>query len=638
MMRADKRTLTAGAIVLAAILFLCLNILVANAIKPLRLDLTEDALFTLSDGTRQVLRDIDEPIQMRFYLSRALADESPVHANYGERVREVLEHYVRLADGRLELEIYDPEPFSAIEDEAVAFGLHGIPLTSAGDLGYFGLAATNSTDDREVVPLFDQRRESFLEYDLTRLVYNLANPKKKVIGLVDSFLMEGDPMRGQGPWAIIQQMRQFFEVRNLGPDFSRIPEDVDVLLMVHPRGLKAESLYAVDQYVMHGGKAMIMVDPNAESMLTTPRGREPGITESDLGNLLDSWGVIFDSKKFVGDATTAMRVSTSSGNREVTARYLAWLGMGPANFDQQDVVTAQLNLLVMAGAGAFAKKEDASIKLEPLILSGDKAAHMDASEINYYPDPVALLKKFVPEDKRFTLAGRLKGTVKSAFPDGPPEVEAEPASEEGDKKKKDREALAEAHLAESAAPVHLVLVGDADMLANRFWLDQQSFLGQQISIPTSNNADFVINTLDNLMGSEGLISLRSRGKSSRPFHVLEGIQRAAEVEYRQTEQGLLAKLEETEKKLGELQTRAGPEGGVILTDEQKDTIQEFRSEMLSIRKQLRDVQHALRSDIEQINTMVKVVNIWSVPLLISLLAIVIALIRRSRFRQRATAH
>ncbi len=643
----DKRKLTVGSIVLAVLLFVGVNIFAATVVKSVRLDLTADKLFTLSDGTRKVLQAIDEPVTLRLYFSRALADQSSAQGVYYQRVRDLLEHYVRIADGKLKLEFFDPEPYSVLEDEAVKVGLYGVPMTAAGDRGYFGLAASNSTDDREIVSLFDRRREEFLEYDLTRLIYKLANPKKPVVGLVESVMMYGDQMRRQGPWAILDQIGQFFEVRSLGNDFASVDADVDVLMLVHPNALSDDTLYAVDQFVMRGGRLMAFLDPHAEAMLFTQRASIPGISASDLNPLLSAWGVSFDKEKFVGDANTAVRVAARSGGRDVTTRYLAWLALGEGNLSKDDVVSGQLDHVIMAATGAFFPMPGATTTFTPLMTSSDNAALMAAEPIRYGPDPVKLMESFVSDKQRYVVAARVHGPAASAFPDGPPSLKnlaataADPTSPEDAARKADeekkRQAAKAAHIAQSKVPVNLVLVGDVDMLMDRFWVQQQDVRGQQIAVPTSSNADFVVNALDNLTGSSDLISLRSRSQSSRPFEVLQEIQANAELRYRKQEQALVEQLQETERKLVGLQAGSGSDGGQILSDKQRQAIDEFRAQMLSIRQQLRDVQHDLRREIEDLNTRLKIVNIWAMPVLVSIVALVIAMVRRNRHR-RHSAH
>ena len=262
----DSRALGIGALVLAAILFLAVNVFSESAIRGVQADLTDRRLFTLSEGTKRTLASLEEPIALRFFSTRKLLDTTPGLVGYGARVQELLERYVALSGGKIGLELIDPEPFSPEEDRAVGFGLSGVPITEAGDLGYFGLAATNSTDDADVIAFLTPQRERFLEYDLTRMIHNLGNPKKKVIALVSGLPVDSDPLKRYRPWELIEQLKQFFEVRAQGLT-PKLDDDVDLLMIVHPFGLSEESRYLIDQYVLGGGKAIAFVDPHAEEGL-----------------------------------------------------------------------------------------------------------------------------------------------------------------------------------------------------------------------------------------------------------------------------------------------------------------------------------------------------------------------------------
>ena len=629
----DRRRLAVLGIVLAVILFAAINVLSSTVLKPARLDLTEDGLFTVSAGTAEVVSAIDEPIVVRFYLSRDLGIASPAHGNYGTRVRELLEHYASLSGGMVQLSIIDPEPYSVEEDEAVADGLQGIPLNQAGDLAYMGLVATNSTDDKQVVPFLDPAREAYLEYDLTKLVYNLANPKKPVIALISGLPIDADPLRGYRPWAIVEQMRQFFDVRVIGGEVARIDDDVDVLMLVHPKDLAGKTRYAIDQFVLGGGRALVFVDPHSEAAARAmAMRRQPGPADSQVGKLFDAWGVAFDSSRFIGDLDAAIKVNAPSQGRVVVANYVAWLGLDARHMRQGDVVTERMRRINMAAVGSLSAKEGATTKISPLIMTGPRSMQIAAEAVRMRPDPVGLLRAFKPEDKSFVVAARVRGEVETAFPDGPPKAE-----KEKDGGKEEKKAEAPPHLTQSKGPINLVIVADTDILSDRFWLQEQDFFGQRMVIPTANNGDFIVNVLDNLTGSDSLISLRSRGLSTRPFHRVDAIQRAAEIRYRKTEQGLLDKLRDTEKKLDGLETEKAGEAGKILTEEQKKLVHNFRSEMLLIRGQLRDVQHALRKDIEALDTWLRILNIWAMPVAISVIAIIMAVLRQRRYRQRMTA-
>ena len=633
----ERSTLALAAVATAILFFIALNILSSGTLKTSQLDLTEDSLYTLSPGTVSVLKSIDEPITLRFYLSRALTEQSPVHAQYANRVRELLERYASIANGKIRLETYTPEPYSLEDDRAMSQGLHGVPVDSAGAVGYFGLVAANSTDDAMVIPFFDPDREQYLEYDLTKLIHSLANPKKPTIGLISFLPLKADPAQDYQPWNIYRELAQFFNVKSLRGE-GRVPDDIDVLLIAHPKELTDAEQFAIDQFVLRGGKALVIVDPHFE---TTKRDISqgppaPGETGSNLPKLFDAWGVEFSTDKVVGDRTVAQSVTTSmGGGRTQVSDYLPWLALRGPNFAKDDVAAAQMSRINMASAGFFTLKPGAKTEMKPLIFTSPQSEQIDVSEVNFFPDPGGLLSRFKSEDRSFPLAVRVTGPVKSIYPDGPPwdpivtkdGAGAEPDGEAGQEKKK--------YLTESVKPINVVLVGDVDMLADKFWLQTRNLYGRQATAPVANNAEFIINILDNLSGSDELISLRSRGLSYRPFIVTEEIRRDAEAKYRETEQQLALKLRDTEARLQEL--RGGGEGGSdVLTDEQRQEIENFRGEVISVRQQLRDVQHALRKDIDALDTKLKVINIWAMPVAIAILALALFFVRQAR-RRRHTA-
>jgi ABC-type uncharacterized transport system involved in gliding motility auxiliary subunit len=636
----SHRNLGAIAIVLALVLFVSLNVLSSMTLTSARLDLTENNLYTLSDGTKEVLKSIDEPISIRLYISKALTDLSPAHAKYATRVQEFIRGLASRADGKLDVQVLDPEPFSEAEDEALAAGLQGIPLTKAGDQGYFGMAATNSTDDQGVISFFGPEREPLLEYDLARILYDLAHPKKKVVGLITSLFMTADPTsQGQRPWTVVEQMREFFDVRALYGDLEKIDDDINVLMIAQPKNLSDKTKYAIDQYLMKGGKAIVLVDPYSETAaMAAAMMRQPGAdASSSFDPFFKTWGIEFDPGKFVGDRVAAVRVASEYQGRQVTSDYLAWLQYDGNFLNRTDVITSELSRITMAAAGEVKAKEGSGLTIEPLVTSSARTQLIDTESIRMQPSPVQLLQKFQDSKQVRVLAAKVRGKLKSAFPDGPPKpAEAASAADGGAKPAEAPKSEPAKHLAESAEPVTLIVIGDTDFLADRFWLQEQQFFGQRVATPVANNADLVMNALEVLTGSDALIGLRSRGVSVHPFTLVENIRKDAETKYRRTEQTLSERLRATEEKLGQVRS-AGGEGGVILTDAQKQTIENFRSELISIRKQLRDVQYALRSEIEWLESWLKAVNIWAMPILVSIIAVVVTVVRRVRRRQRFAA-
>ena len=631
----DHRKLGVIGLVLAIVLFLALNIFSNSTIRNTQFDLTETGLYTLSDGTREVLADLKEPLTLRFFVSRDLLDASPGLGGYANRVEELIERYATLSGGKLQLELIDPKPFSTEEDRAVGFGLNGVPLADGGELGYMGIAGTNTTDDKDVIPFLQPGREQFLEYDLTRLIYNLANPKKKVVGLVSGLPIDADPLKKYKPWHVIEQMKQFFEIRTMGFE-PKITDDIDVLMVVHPFGLSDKALYDIDQFVMRGGKTMVFVDPYAEEGTRSNQAmRLPPDQGSDLEKLFKAWGITYARDKVLGDLGSAQRVSAGLDDlgRPIITDYVAWITMRKDRMNANDVVTGELRIVNLASTGFIGKAKDANIEIEPLITSTKSSAPVDAQKVRFQPNPANILKEFTPDEKSYVIAARVSGTFKSAFAAGPPKKKGGKKDDiVTDKDAKKIKALP--HLAKAKVPANLIVVADSDILADAFWLRTQDFFGQQLVVPTANNADFVINALDNLSGSSALIGLRSRGLSNRPFLKLQEIQRAAEDRYRDREQALVKQLDEIQKKLKNVQTKEKAGGTTVLSSKQREAIVKFRADMIKIRRELRQVQLRLREDIDTLDAWTRVLNIGDMPVAVAVIAIALALARRQRSRRR----
>ncbi len=626
-----RRRLALTGLALAAVIFLGVNIFANAAFTSWQLDLTEDNLFTLSPGTSTVLAAIDEPIAVQLYFSDSLGERSPLHANFYNRVRELLERYADISGGRLQLEILNPQPFTDVEDRAVASGLQGVPLGDSSDLGYFGLVASNSTDGQEVVPFFNAERERFVEYDLTSLVYRLANPKKKVLAVLSSLPVLGAGRAGRPlpPWMFTEQIGNFFDVRPMTMFDKQVPEDADLLLIIHPKGFDDALQYAIDQFVLGGGKVIVFVDPNAEVQALS--GMRLPDAVSDFNRLLEAWGARLVKDKVVGDRDAAQRVNAPGGNRPIVADYVVWLNLMQRHFDQDDVVSGDIRQMIMATAGILEAVPVAGSAFTPLVQTGPRAMPIDTVQvIGPRPDPLGLLRAYKDGDKRLALAARLTGSVKSAFPDGAPKSK----DEDKDKKESQEDAAEKvekpAHLAASKGPINVIVVADVDMLYDEFWVSQRDFFGQKVLVPISNNVDFLINALDNLSGSEALVGLRGRGRSSRPFTWVDEIRREAEVRFRSREETLLRSLKEIQDKLNRLKGGEKGQGEAILPPEAKRSIDKFRQEMVVIRRGLRDVQQALRADIEALDSWLKFLNIAAIPLLLAIGAIMVAALRRRR--------
>jgi ABC-type uncharacterized transport system involved in gliding motility auxiliary subunit len=628
--------ISAGGLIVVAIIFVAVNIISNLGLSAARLDLTADKLFTLSEGTRSVLAKIQEPITLRLYYSDRLGKEIPQYGVYATRVREMLREYANAAPGKVRLEFIDPQPFSDEEDRAVAFGLQGVPVNQAGELVYFGIAGTNSADKEELIAFLQPERERFLEYDLTKLVFNLATIKKPAVGLLSYLPLQGEfrgPRQPPEPWAIYLSMQQFFDIRQVDRDAAEIPADIGVLVLVHPKDLPEKTQYAIDQFVLRGGRVLVFVDPHAEGEMGRPgMAAQTGLTGSNLPKLFGAWGVEMVDGKFAGDRGSARRVNAGTETRIRAVDYIAWLALREANFNRSDILTHETALIQMASAGILKPKEGATTTLTPLIETSAQAAAVDVDPIKMMPDPVSLLANFKSEDKRLILAARINGPVKTAFPDGPP-PEPKP---EGEQKPADAAAKPAEQLKESREPANIIVIADTDMLEDRFWAQVQDFFGQRVAIPLAGNGDFVINAIDNLLGSNALIGLRSRGQSARPFTLVQDLQRDAELRFRAKEKELTEKLRDTEKKLSELQSQGQEQGGgrTMVSKAQQETIDQFRNDLLVTRKELRSVQQNLRSDIQTLEAWTKFLNIALIPILVAVVAVIVG-IARSRRRRRA---
>ena len=633
----SRRAAALIALVAALVLFVAVNVIADRTLRTTRIDLTDHHLYTLSQGTLRSLAKIDEPIVLRFYFSPRLGDEIPSYGVYAQRVREMLEEYAAVAKGKIELQQLNPEPFSPIEDRAVALGLQGVPLDQGGEQVYFGLAATNSTDDQQVIPFFQPERERFLEYDITKLIHSLAFPKKPVVGLVTALPLEGDIMaamqgRPMVPYVVIDQLHDAYDIHSLSTEIDSVPDDVDVLMLVHPQHLPDKTLYAIDQFVLKGGRALVFVDPDSQTQQMHPSQLNPPGTpsDSDLDKLFAAWGIHMVPKMVAGDRQSARKVNAGSGTRVIPVEYVAWLSLQKSNFNPDDPITGDLNQITVATSGIIEPAADAKTTFTPLISTSTDSEEIPVAKIQGTPDVEALLRDFKPDDKRLVLAAHVTGPAETAFPDGPPKEE-EKKDTAGKPEDKPKELPPQVKTA--AQPINLIVVADTDILEDRFWVQVQDFFGQRVSVPVANNGDFVANALDALSGGSDLISLRSRGTSSRPFELVDSIQRAADEKYQATAKDLEDKLKETQGKIKDLRDQEG-HAGVAQAATETQTLNDFRTEMIQTRQQLRKVQLAEREDINHLKAWLEFFDIGAIPILVAAAALVVGIVRLERRKRR----
>jgi len=608
-----RRALTGGTLAVLAVLLIAGTILSNNLLRGIQVDLTAGNLYTLSEGTSKVLSDIKEPINLYFFFSDKGTAEIPQIRTYATRVRELLEDVAGKSNGKVKLSVIDPLPFSEEEDLASSYGLQAVPTGPGGETIFFGLAGTNATDGKMVIPFFQPDKESFLEYDVAKLIHSLVTSTKQVVGVIAELdIGQGfDPQTRQirPGWAINQSLSELFELRSLDPQSTTgIDTAINTVLVVHPKTLSEDTQYALDQFVLRGGNLLVFVDPNAELDETANDPNNPSAAmfanrSSDLERLFRAWGVSYDPSKVLLDAENALTVQSQGGS---PVRHMAILGLRAKSMNQDDVVTAQLGTLNVSTAGVLRMADDATLTLEPLVQSSAQSSLVDVERVKFLPDPSSLIADFVATKENYVIAGRLSGTAKTAF------------AERG----------GAGHLAESSTPVNIMLVADTDVLSDRLWVQVQNFFGQQVMNAFANNGDFVTNAVDNMTGSSALISIRGRGTSARPFTTVEALRRGADDRFRATEQQLNEELAETERKLNELQRGKADETSMLLSPEQKVELDRFQQRKVEIRRELRQVRRQLDADIESLGWKLKLINILLVPLLLTVLALGFAWWRR----------
>ena len=640
----------------------------------LRIDLTEDDLYSLSDGTRNIVANLERPVELMFFYSDSATEDIPQIRSFATRVQELLREIEIASNGNLRLSMIDPEPFSEDEDVATQFGIQSVPVSQGGEEIYFGLVVTRDSGEdvpfgmqvSETMPLIRPDQEEFLEYEVIKMITKVNNPDLPVVGLLTQLDIDGgfDPVRGQAtaPWIVMEYIRQLYEVRRIDIDGNHIDEEIDILMVVHPQDLPEQMLYAIDQHIMRSGALMLFLDPNADSMITqSPQGTLiPAGMSSELPKLLEAWGITFENDKVLTDNELALRVIMGQAQRP--SPHLGMLGVQRNYLAQDDIITNRLETINFSSAGAVSQVEGAITSFEPLIESSTDAMLMDASLLENVADPSVLFDEFVSSEQSYVLAARVSGDLGSAFPDGRPVVQEEgeetedgtidptnnaasenPAlAQEIIDSEENGDGIVEADAEEEELPEHraattgaanIVVFADTDFLSDRMWVQVAQFLGRRIPQPFANNADLIINALDNLSGSADLVSIRSRGRYSRPFTRVLDLQRKADDRLRTEEGELLSRLAETESSLAELNQAEDGELVGQITPEIQSEIDRFNVELLETRRRLRDVQYQLTEDIERLGANLKAIDTALVPIL---LTIVLLMMHYMRIQRRKT--
>ncbi len=602
-----KKNNTTKLIVLALIFILASVIISQSGLfSRLRADLTENNLYSLSDGTRNILSEIDEQIHLKLFYSDEATRNIPILRTYYKRVKDFLQEMARYSGGSLKLSFIDPLPFSEEEDQAAQYGLQSLPVGEGGESVFFGIAASNALDDTEVLPFLQPDRESFLEYDLAQLIHNLNAPKKPVIGVLSSLPLMGEmnmqTMQPEPGLIMFEQLRKLYQVNEIASDAESI-DGVDLLMLVHPKNLSEKTLFAIDQFVLSGGRLIAFVDPLAQSEEVdadpqNPMAQLQADRSSDLAPLFQAWGVTYRRDQVVLDNQHAVSIQTSQSGQPV--RHLGIMSYGAENLNADDIVALDIDAVNVAVVGEFSA--EAADRLIPILTSSDDSMVVPVDPMSMLYNPNGLFQRFTPDAQQHILAARLQGAIQSAYPNGIEGVAADQVVKEN-------------------SDPQIVLFADVDLLYDRMWVRAQNFFGRQVYTNFADNGSLLTNLADNMTGSADLIKVRARGISARPFDKVNEIRLISEQKYRETENQLKEQLRETEAKLNELQRSKGQENHLILSQQQEQELRRFTDRKLEVRKKLREVRRNLDKDIDQLGSRMKFINIALIPILLTLVAI-----------------
>jgi len=630
---------TVGVLAMAGIL-VAIN-LIASAAKA-RVDLTQEKAYTLSAGTRDILKKLDTPIRVRFYCSQPpeATAETVLLRGYARQIEDLLTEYKQAAKGKLIVERLNPEPDSDAEDSARLDGVEGAMLSN-GEKFYLGLAAIQ-LDQKQTIPFFDPRKERLLEYDISRAISRVGTPEKPVVGIMSPlpvFGMPANPMMmrmgqqgGQEPWVIINELKNDFTVRNVGMDVDKIDDDVKVLVLIHPREISDKAQYAIDQFVLRGGKMIAFLDALPFVIDTKEQNQMFGAipnSGSNLEKLLKAWGLKLDTAKVVADLNFKVQLAGRGGRPQEAP---AFLSITKEGINKDDVLTSQIDNVWLPFAGSFSGTPVDGLKETVLLHSTKDSQLVDGFMANIAGE--ATMKEFKPSGTEYALAVRLNGKFKTAFPEGKPaEKKEDPAKpdEKKDEKKDADKKEPDNSLKESQKETQVILVGDADMLSDRVALQPiQSFFGTMYQ-PANGNFAFAQNAIEQLTGDVALINVRSRATLNRPFTRINDLETKANVQFQSKIKALEEGRAEAQRKIGDLQqAKKDKDQRFILSPEQQAELVKLREQEVKTSKDLKQVQKDLRKEVVSLESRLKVINIAAVPALVCCSGLALAFVKRKR--------
>lgn len=614
-------TVLFSAVGLAAlfIILVAFNYLASSA--AVRADLTEGKLYTLSEGTKKILQKLDGPVKVRLYVSQS-DNAIPVQLrSFAQRVEDLVREFKAVAGPNLIIEKYNPKPDSDEEDAAQLDGVEPQTLFT-GEQFYLGLSVSR-LDRKQAISNISQQRERLLEYDLIRAIARVANPERPTIGVMSAVPVLGEamnPMTRQGsePWVLANELKRDFNVKSVSMNAESIDKDIKVLLVIQPRDIMESAEYALDQFVLRGGKLIAFVDPymffdqQPNPMMPNMPG-QPG--SSSLPRLFKAWGINMDQGKVIADVTYA-----SGAGQRFTPTVIT---LNKTAFSKDDVATSQIDTLLLAFSGVFdASKPADGLKVTEMARTSPNSMLVDNIVASVSGD--AAMKGFAPDNKAKPLAMRVTGKFKTAFPEGKPA----PFNQDKDKKPV---ADPVPQLKEGSADNSVVLVADADMLADGAAVEVQNILGQRVVVPSNGNLAFVQGLLEQVASGDDLMSLRSRASSFRPLTVVRQMEADAQKQYFGKIKELEDELTQTTEKMQALQRQSGgTKSAQIMSPEQQAELDRFKKRVIETRQVLKELRKTLRQDAEALQFWTKVVNIALMPLLVTLVGIGFAVIRRRR--------
>ena len=608
--------------------------LIANVFKS-RLDLTKEHAYTLSKGTRAILAKLDSPVELRFYYSQSQERVPSQFKAFAKRVEDLLTEFRQASHGNVEIKKLDPQPDSEAEDLANLDGVEG-QMTETGDKFYLGLAV--SLDPHKVaLPFLNPARDRLLEYDLARAISQVLSTNKAVMGIMTALPVFGQPMnpmmmrmgqQGQDPWTFVSELKKDYDVRQVQPDADKIEDDIKVLMVIHPKELKDTTQYAIDQFIMRGGKLIACLDPMSLSDVNrqNPMMPMPG-GASNLDKLLKAWGVTFDTTKVAADMSFARKLVTRGNQAEIipTVLFVTEAGIG-----KDDAVASQIDEVLLPFPGVFTGTPVAGLKQTVLLRTTKKSQLVEPFMAQMSPSKI--VDDFKDSDTSYALAVRLEGKFKTAFPDGKPEAKADDKDKDKDKdaKKPDQSGDKGSSLKETKTDNAVMLIGDTDWLSDQFSVQVGNFFGQKYIQPRNGNLPLVQNIVEQFAGDQNLIGVRSRGTLNRPFTVVKEMQAQAQARFQAEIAKLQKEADEANHKLSELQGKKEAGQRFVLSHEQQEEIEKFKQKRADANKKLKKVRRELAQEIDALELRTKVINIAGMPLLVAAAGIGLAMVRKQK--------